>query len=459
MAKNCKGKRKMSENERVLRQEIFKMIKKIFKLRADSVSFLPIKDKVQYAGSVYDHEEVENMLNAILDGWLGVGKYVNKFEAELSKFLDVKKALMVNSGSSANLLAITSLLSHQLSEKVRLKPGDEVITPAVTFPTTLNPILQNGLVPVFVDVKIGSYTMDLRDLKLAFSDKVRAVLIPHTLGNPNEMGPIVDFAKEHNLFLIEDACDALGSKYNGKYVGSFGDFGTFSFYPAHQITTGEGGALVTNNDMLYKIALSLRDWGRACVMPVCNPLHCGHTECSKSSKYSKRTIADLPEDYDQRYMYTNIGYNLKPTEIQGAMGSAQLKKLYSFIEARKKNFDRLYDELLIYEDYFFLPEPSPKSEPCWFAFPLTIKEKAPFKRKDMINHFTKHNIEVKLMFSGNILHHPAYNNIKFRVAKSLSTSNYIMHNTFFLGVYPGLTEEKTSFIIETMKKFVSEVCS
>lgn len=445
----------MLKKEADLREEIFNIIKNIFRLRSLKVKFRPEKDKVRYAGAVYDHEEIINMINAILDGWFSSGKYTYRFQAELARFLGVRRSIMTNSGSSANLLAISALTSPQMRGDLKLKAGDEVLTPALTFPTILNPILQNNLIPVLLDVEIGTYNIQADDLKNAYSEKTKAIFIPHTLGNPNEMDAILDFAEDHNLVVIEDACDALGSKYDGKYVGTFGMFGTFSFYPAHHITTGEGGAVVTDDEELYKIVMSLRDWGRACVMPVCDPLHCPDQACPKSFNYREEyRFGELPEDYDKRYTYINIGYNLKATEIQAAMGLAQLKKLPKFIESRKRNFRILYEEMKRYEDFFILPKSFPKADPCWFAFPLTIKRNAPFKRRDIIHWFTKHNIEVRLLFAGNILRHPAYKNIKYRVAGELKNTDYIMHNTFFIGIYPGIDEEKMNFLLNTFKEFI-----
>jgi len=447
----------MKDDDKALREEISEIVEKIFRLKSSQTIFRPGKDIVRYAGAVYDHEEVENMVNAILDGWFGVGKYTHRFEAELSKFLGMKWAVMTNSGSSANLLAVSSLLSSQLEERDKLKPGDEVITPALTFPTTLNPLLQNNLVPVLIDADVKTYNICADSLQTALSNRTRAILVPHILGNPNEMDALLDFAEEHDLFLIEDACEALGSRYDGRYLGSFGDFGTFSFYPAHQITTGEGGAIVANDEELLRIALSMRDWGRACVMAVCNPSRCPDISCPKSARYERKvSLDDLPEDYDRRYTYTNVGYNLKPTEIQAAMGLAQLKKLPRFIELRRANFRFLYDEMLNYEELFTLPESLPKSDPCWFAFPLTIKEHAPFKRKDIVQWFTKHNIEAKMLFAGNILKHPAYDGANCRVAQELTNSDYIMHNSFFLGVYPGLSEEKMKYMIDILREFANK---
>jgi len=441
-------------NENEIREKIFDLVREIFEIRRSKEKFIPIKDKVQYAGAVYDHDEVIEMFNAILDGWFGIGKYVLRFEREFAKFLGVKKTIMTNSGSSANLISIASLMSYQLGDS-RLKPGDEVITPALTFPTTLNPIIQHDLVPVFVDIELGTYNINPEHLEKALSEKTRAIFIPHTLGNPNEMDTIMDFVEDNDLYLIEDACDALGSKYDGKYLGTFDDFATFSFYPAHHITTGEGGMVVTNNETLARIAQSLRDWGRACVMPYCNPLKCGDRECPKANPEATSLFGELPDDYDKRYTYIEIGYNLKPIEVQGAMGLAQLRKLPDFIKIRKKNFDILFEEFQKYEDYFILPESVEKADPCWFAFPLTIRKSAPFKRKDLVQWLTKHNIEVKTIFSGNILKHPAYKQIKCRIIEDLKNTDYSMYNSFFVGVYPGLDEEKIKYIIETFKRFLA----
>jgi len=443
-------------SEEVLRRKIFKIVKKIFETRSARNTFRPGVDLIRYAGAVYDDEEIQNMINAILDGWFGVSKYAQRFESEFSRFLGVKRTIITNSGSSANLLAVSALFSNQLAEDERLKPGDEVITPALTFPTTLNPILQNGLVPVFLDADIETYNIRADDLEKALSERTRAIFVPHTLGNPNEMDALCDFADEHQLFLIEDACDALGSKYDGKYVGSFGIFGTFSFYPAHQITMGEGGAIVTSNKKLANIVLSLRDWGRACVMPRCDPSHCPDKECPKAIHNKIANPHGLPEDYDKRYTYVNIGYNLKPTEIQAAMGLAQLKKLPEFIEARKRNFRVLYRELLEYDDLFILPRSLPRSEPCWFAFPLTIRKGASFTRREIVDWLTKRRIEVKMIFAGNILKHPAYRDIRCRVAQDLVNSDYIMRNSFFVGIYPGITEDKIGYMLDAFRTFIKK---
>jgi len=446
----------MRLDEKELRDEIFEAIRKIFDLRSKEEWFTPGVDLVRYAGAVIDENEVRNMVNAILDGWFGISKYARRFQIEFSRFLGVKNTIITNSGSSANLLAISALSSKRLGDN-RLKPGDEVITPALTFPTTLNPIIQNGLIPVFLDVDPETYNVRAEEVKDALSDKTRAIVIPHTLGNPNEMDVLCELSEDHGLYLIEDACDALGSKYDGRYVGSFGEFGTFSFYPAHQITMGEGGALVTNDERLAEIALSLRDWGRACVMSICNPMRCPDRECPKAAyAKKKRNPYGLPDDYDKRYTYVEIGYNFKPTEIQAAMGLAQLEKLPGFIEARRRNFKILYDRFLEYDEFFILPRWLPKSEPCWFAFPLTIREDAPFTRKSLLEWLTKHRVEVKMIFAGNILRHPAYRGIRCRVAGDLKNSDYIMWNSFFLGVYPGLTDEKIGYMLDVIEEFLRE---
>jgi CDP-6-deoxy-D-xylo-4-hexulose-3-dehydrase len=449
----------MKDSEDVLRKKISKIVRNILKLRSDESAFRPGIDIIRYAGAVYDHEEIEYMINAILDGWFGVGKYTHKFESQLSSYIGIQKTVMTNSGSSANLLAISALRSNKVDKNLRLKSGDEVLTTALTFPTTLNPIIQNGLVPVFLDVNIGSYNIDVNALSESLTSKTRAIFIPHTLGNPNEMDALIDFAEDYNLIVLEDACDALGTKYDGKHVGTFGTFGTFSFYPAHQITSGEGGSIVTDNEELYKVVLSLRDWGRSCVMSVCNPSICGHKKCSKSFRFERSCIpSSIPEDYDERYKYINVGYNLKPTEIQAAMGIAQLKKIHDFIDSRKRNFNSLKVAFKEHEDFFFLPKSLPKSDPCWFAFPLTIRKNAPFKRVDILRWLVNHKIEVKMLFAGNILKHPAYKNLDCRIIKNLDNSDYIMHNSFFIGVYPGLTQTKIDYMIETFRKFLKKYC-
>lgn len=444
--------------EKELRDALYSTLSEIYRARASKESFAPGRDKVQYAGSVMGYEEAKGMLDAILDGWLGAGRRVAQFEGRLAKFLSARKALMVNSGSSANLIAVTSLSSTLIGEKERLNPGDEVITPAATFPTTLSPIIQAGLKPVLVDVDVETLNASPASLEKACSKKTRAVMLPHTLGNPCEMDAIMGLAKERGLRIIEDACDSLGSKYRGRHVGTLGDFGTFSFYPAHHITTGEGGAVVTSDPVLHGIALSLRDWGRACVNPVCDPRTCGDVGCPKSLRSGgKAAWEGIPDDYDKRYTFSGIGYNLKPIELQGAMGLAQLERFPAFIEARKRNFRFLYDAVQPYEKSFYLPESLPRSDPCWFALPLTIRDGAGFTRRQIVGHFTRANIEVKLMFAGNITRQPAYKGVPMRVAGRLENSDLVMRNTFFLGVYPGLTMEKLEYMARVFREFMDKV--
>lgn len=437
--------------EAVIRKEIYAKIVEIFNLRRREYKFTPFKTKVQYSGTVYDEEEVNAMVEAILDGWFIMGKNCRMFEVRLSNFLKSKEAVLVNAGSSANLLSISALMSPQWNEDYRLERGNEVITPALTFPTTFNPIIQNNLTPVIMDVELGTYNIDAKQLKEAVTEKTRAIMIPHTLGNPCEMDVIMDFAKDYGLYVIEDACDSLGAKYDGKFTGTFGIMGTFSFYPAHHMTLGgEGGAIITDNDTLPKIIRSLRDWGRACACPVCSVSLNPNYNCPLRFQAKE----DMPKDYDQRYIYTNVGYNLKPVEVQGAMGLVQLKKLPSFIEARKKNFKILYEEFENYENYFILPKSLPKSEPSWYSFPLTVREKAPFKRKDVIDWFNKHNIEIKNIFAGNITRQPAYKNVKYRVAQPLTNSDIAMSNSFFIGLYPGIDDEKMNFMLSAIRDFM-----
>jgi CDP-6-deoxy-D-xylo-4-hexulose-3-dehydrase len=431
-----------------IKKQIFKMIEEFYKIKHKKQKFIPEKTKVCYSGRVFDHNELIALTDAILESWFTLGKYGKQFEQTFSNYLKVKHTILTNSGSSANLLAVSSLTSPQL--KNRLHKDDEVITTAVTFPTTFNPIIQNNLIPVILDVDLGTYNIQVENLDKALSEKTKLIVIPHTLGNPCEMDTIMDFAETHNLYVIEDSCDALGSKYNGEFVGSIGNLGTFSFYPAHHMTMGEGGAIVTNDDILSPIVRSLRDWGRACVCPTC------------SDRYDKCPLkfvdrGELPADYDTRYFYTNIGFNLKPTDFQAALGVEQLKKLPNFIEERGKNFKILYQEFLKYEKYFVLPKSLPKSDPSWFALPLTVKKNQKFNRKDIVRWYEKNKIETRLLFAGNILKQPAYKEVKFRLVGGLKNTDDVMKNTFFIGVYPGLDEEKITYILDKTREFMRRI--
>ena len=428
-----------------VRKEILDLVRELYGIEHAPKKFVPGESKVHYAGRVYDADEMTSFVDSALDFWLTMGKHSVAFEKELAKKVGVKHAALTNSGSSANLLAVSALTSPQL--KGRIKPGDEAITPAATFPTTFNPLLQNGIVPAVIDSELGTYNIRAEDLEGALSKKTKLIMMPHTLGNPCEMDAITDFAKDHNLFVIEDSCDALDSKYAGKMCGSFGTFGTFSFYAAHHINLGEGGAVATNDDALIRIVRSFREWGRAC--------HCPPGEMAALGACGNRFNFDcggIP--YDHRYMYSHIGYNLKLLDPQAAMGLAQLKKLPRFTAARKKNFTFLYNAMQEFEKYFILPQSLPKAEPSWFAFPLTIKEGAPFTRKDLLTFLESRKIETRLLFAGNILRHPAYKDAKVRVAGTLQNADTIMKHSFFLGVYPGLTQEHLTYVADTMKEFI-----
>lgn len=436
----------MTEMEKA-RKKVFSDISSFLKIKKKNTRFIPGKSKVQYSGIVYNEREVNAMVGALLDGWFGVGKSARKFELEFSRFMKVEDTVFVNSGSSANLLSMSALVQSGL-----LKTGDEVITPAVTFPTTFNPIIQLGLKPVLVDVNPSTYNAEARSIEDAISEKTRAIIIPHTLGNPNEMDAIMETADKRGLMVIEDSCDSLGSRYDGRLTGSFGVFGTFSFYAAHHISTGEGGAVVSNDPEKLATLRSLRDWGRACACPVCRISMDPDHACQL--RFTNSKMGALPKDYDRKYIYTRIGYNLKPIEMQAAMGIEQLKKLPSFIKARKKNFARIYRELERYEDSFILPESLQKADPCWFAFPLTVKKEAGFSRKEIIGWLEKHNIETRLLFAGNILRQPAYSKVECRVLDGLPVSDSIMESAFFIGTYPGLTGEQMAFMMETFHGFM-----
>lgn len=431
-----------------LKGEIFARIKEYYELVHKQNEFVPGRSKIHYAGRVFDEKEMLATADVLLEFKLTLGRYGKKFEEEFSKFLGLSNIVLTNSGSSANLLAISALCSPQL--KNRLKPGDEVITPAATFPTTINPIIQNNLLPVLIDVELGTYNIAVEKMEDALSEKTKAIMIPHTLGNPNDMDYIMDFVEDNSLYLIEDACDALNSKYNEKLCGTFGTAGTFSFYPAHHITMGEGGAVATNDALFARVSKSIRDWGRACY---CEP---GETDpygaCGRRFSFK---VNDMP--YDHKYLYANIGYNLKPLDFQCAIGLEQLKKLPRFTEVRKRNFGIYYEEFSNYEEYFILPKALPKAEPSWFAFPLTVRKEAPFSRKDIVEWYEKNSIETRLLFGGNITKQPAYKNVNFKVIEDLKNSDLVMTNTFFIGVYPGLTEEMTSYVIEKTREFVNRV--
>jgi CDP-6-deoxy-D-xylo-4-hexulose-3-dehydrase len=388
---------------------------------------------------------MQHLVESSLDFWLTTGRYAEQFETQFAKVMGMKHALLCNSGSSANLLAVTALTSPRLKKRA-LKDGDEVITVAAGFPTTVNPILQNRLVPVFVDVQLGTYDATMESIEAAIGPKTKAIVMAHTLGNPFNLDGVMSIAKEHNLFVVEDTCDAVGATYNDKPVGSFGDISTTSFYPAHHITMGEGGCVLVKSAPMKKIVESFRDWGRDCWCPPGNDNTCG--------RRFDWQLGELPYGYDHKYVYSHIGYNLKLTDMQAAVGVAQLKKLPDFIEARRRNFNRLYAGLKKFEEVLILPETTPKSNPSWFGFAITIRPGAPFSRLDLVQHIESRRIGTRLLFGGNLMRQPAYINMPHRVVGPLTNADIITDNTFWLGVYPGLTDEMVDFMIATVAEFI-----
>ncbi len=433
--------------ENKIRKKIFKLIEKLYKAESANKKFMPGKTMINYAGRVYDSRELISLVDASLDFWLTQGRFTREFEKKLASFLRVKHCLLVNSGSSANLLAVTALASPLLKER-RLKAGDEVITTACGFPTTLNPIIQNNLVPVFIDIELGTYNIKAQDIEKAITRKTKAILVAHTLGNPVDMDKIMRIVRKYNLWLIEDNCDALGAKYKGKFTGAFGDISTCSFYPAHHITTGEGGAVLTNKPLLKRIIASLRDWGRDCWCETGQDNTCGKRFLQK--------FGNLPYGYDHKYVYSHIGYNLKATDMQAAIGVVQLDKLPKFMEARRKNFSLLYNHLKSYEDFFILPKWLKNTNPSWFGFPVLIKEDAPFTRNEIVEYLEGNKIATRMLFGGNLTRQPAYKNAKYRVGVDLKNTDLVMNNLFWLGVYPGLSHSMLSYIMEAMDNFFKE---
>ena len=439
------------DQDKLLKEQIFQKVREYYDKVHQKKEFVPGKSRIHYAGRVYDEQEMLNMVDAVLDFWITLGQYGDQMEKELADFFGVREAILVNSGSSANLIAVAALMSGQLDG--HLSPGDEVITPAVTFPTTFTTIIQNGLVPVLVDCELGTYNINPDNLEEAISPKTRVMFIPHTLGNPCRMDKITEICDRHKLYLIEDVCDALGARYDGKLVGTFGEFGTLSCYPAHHISMGEGGVVLTGDARLAKIARSVRDWGRDCW---CRGEVTTSGACGNRFQY-KIKMSGEEVDYDHRYVYSNIGYNLKPTDIQAAMGLAQLKKLDRFMQRRKHNFNRLFAGMKKYEDIFILPAWDEKAEPSWFAFPLTIRPGAKFTRRELLVFLEEANIETRLLFAGNVLRQPAFKDINCRVHGDLVNSDLVMTNTFFLGVYPGINDEILDYVLGKFEQFLERI--
>jgi CDP-6-deoxy-D-xylo-4-hexulose-3-dehydrase len=437
----------MMKNEDKIKKDIFDKVKELYKLKKSKEAFSPGKTYINYAGRIYNEKEITSLVDASLDFWLTAGSYAKQFEEDFAKFLGLKYCILVNSGSSANLLALSSLTSPELNSK-RLKPGDEVITVACGFPTTLNPIIQNNLIPVFIDVDPGTYNIQANLIEKAITKRTGAIFIAHTLGNPANLNKIMKIIEKYNLWFIEDNCDSLGSKYDGRYTGTFGHISTSSFYPAHHITMGEGGAVLTDDPMLKKIILSFRDWGRDCWCEPGKDNTCG-------LRFAKK-FGQLPSGYDHKYVYSHIGYNLKLTDMQAAIGVEQLKKLPKFIASRKNNFIFLKNELKKYEKYFILSEAAENSDPSWFGFPIMVKNNSTFTRDEIVRYLNENKIATRMLFGGNLLKQPAYKNIKYKVFGSLENTDLVMNNLFWIGVYPGLTPDMLKYTTKTIGEFIEK---
>jgi CDP-6-deoxy-D-xylo-4-hexulose-3-dehydrase len=437
-----------AENQRSaneIRDAIRGLVTEYVKTAFPATPFTPGESAVPVSGKVFDEMEVQNLVNSSLDFWLTTGRFAEEFEREFAKVMGVRHALLCNSGSSANLLALSTLTSPRLKDRA-LRDGDEVLTVAAGFPTTANPIYQNRLTPVFVDVNLGTYDAPVERLAEAIGPRTRAIMMAHTLGNPFDLGGVMELAKRHDLYVVEDTCDAVGATFDGQPVGSFGDLATTSFYPAHHITMGEGGSVLTQSGVLRRIVESFRDWGRDCWCPPGVDNTCG--------RRFDWQLGDLPYGYDHKYVYSHIGYNLKLTDMQAAVGVAQLAKLPRFIEARRKNFTRLYEGLKSLEDRFILPAITPRSNPSWFGFALTIRPGANIDRLALTQHLESRRIGTRLLFGGNLMKQPAYEGLPRRIVGSLDNADIITTNTFWIGVHPGLDDARIDYMIESLREFV-----
>jgi len=428
------------------RTEILDLVSRYYRERHAPQPFDPVRDPVRYAGRVFGEEELRSLVDSSLDFYLTASRFTEEFEAGLAGYLGVSDALFVNSGSSANLVAITALTSPKLGAR-RLKPGDEVITVAAGFPSTVAPIAQNGLVPVFVDVRLGDYNADPEQLRAAVSPRTRAIMLAHTLGVPFDLDTVMELVEKDDLWLVEDNCDALGSRYRDRLTGTFGHLATSSFYPAHHITTGEGGMVVTDDDELARIARSVRDWGRDC--------YCAGGENNTCGKRFGQQFGSLPHGYDHKYVYSHLGYNLKATDMQAAIGCAQLARLDGFIAARKRNHARLLEALRLYEDRVILPVAPPHADPSWFCFVITVREEAGFTRNELTGFLEANRIETRTLFSGNLLRHPAFETIERRVVGELTNTDAVMNRTFFVGVYPGIDDARMDYVIDAFGRFMA----
>lgn len=429
-----------------MRREIIGLAKEYYKKKTEGNKLIPGLSYIPPSGKVVDSDDLANIIDSSLDMWLTAGRYADEFEKKFAEFIGVKHCALVNSGSSANLVAMTALTSYKLGDK-RLCPGDEVITVAAGFPTTVSPIIQNGLVPVFIDVNLDNYDFDDEIIEKAISEKTKAIFMAHTLGNPFNLDKVMEIANKYNLWVIEDNCDALGAKYNGKYTGTFGHISTYSFYPAHHITMGEGGAVLTNDSKLFNIIRSVRDWGRDCICPP------GRDNICKR-RFSQQH-GDLPFGYDHKYVYSHLGFNLKVSDMQAAIGVSQLAKLPEFIQKRQENYKKLYEGLKDLKEYLILPEPTKNSEPSWFGFVITVKENEKYNRNSLINYLEENKIGTRLLFAGNLIKQPVFteNNYNYKVVGELTNTDIIMNNTFWIGVWPGITDECIAYIISKFKEF------
>ncbi|HZG86180.1 lipopolysaccharide biosynthesis protein RfbH [Paenibacillus sp.] len=429
------------------REEIFNKVKQFYNLFHQRPDFVPGSSHINYAGKVYDEKEMVALADASLDFWLTSGRFSKKFEQEFARFLGVRYALLTNSGSSANLLAMSALTSPKLGER-RLRPGDEVITVAAGFPTTVAPIVQNKLIPVFVDVDLATYNISVNEIEQAISPKTKAIMIAHTMGNPFNLKAVMEIAEKYKLWVVEDNCDALGSKYDGKLTGTFGHIGTSSFYPPHHITMGEGGAVYTNDPILKMAIESFRDWGRDCWCPS----GCDNT-CNKRFGWQ---LGQLPHGYDHKYTYSHLGYNLKVTDMQAAIGLEQLKKLPEFVERRIHNFNRLKEKLSVLEDIVILPEATTNTEPSWFGFIMTVRDGNMYSRNKITQMLEASNVQTRMLFAGNLIKQPAFEGVEYRQASHLTNTDKIMNDTFLVGVYPGLNDDMIDHMAEKIIESVNK---
>ncbi|OGC92564.1 MAG: lipopolysaccharide biosynthesis protein RfbH [candidate division Zixibacteria bacterium RBG_16_53_22] len=441
---------KMKPTEAITKRRILDLVRRYYAISFPADKFIPGRSRIPYGGRVFDEKEMVNLVDSALEFWLTAGRYAEEFEERMAAYLGVRHCLLTNSGSSANLLAVAALTSPKLGSD-RLRKGDEVITVAAAFPTTVAPLIQHGLVPVFVDVTLPTYNVDTEMLEEARSRKTRAVILAHTIGNPFNVDRVKRFCDRQGLWLIEDNCDALGSKYKGRFTGTFGHIATQSFYPPHHVTMGEGGALFTNDPTLKRLIESFRDWGRDCWCPPGKDNTCG--------KRHRQQFGELPFGYDHKYVFSHFGFNLKVTDMQAAIGCAQLRKLPRFTEARKRNFQALYKAMEPYEDFFILPKATPGSDPSWFGFLLTVREGTRVCRDEIVAHLEKNRIQTRMLFAGNLLRHPCFDGMRnsrsgYRVVGDLRNTDAIMNRTFWVGVYPGISSSRRRYMIETFTEFL-----